>query len=45
MRTSKIFSTPTRRSTRSYAATNYQPAWGSQGILGRYFKLGVKAKF
>jgi iron complex outermembrane receptor protein len=29
----------------SYAGTNYQPAWGSQGILGRYFKLGAKAKF
>lgn len=29
----------------SYAALDYQPAWGSQGILGRYFKVGVKAKF
>ena len=29
----------------TYGGYNYNPAWSSAGILGRYFKLGAKATF
>ena len=29
----------------TYGASNYNPAWGSEGIIGRYFKIGAKATF
>ncbi len=29
----------------TYGGSNYNPAWASSGILGRYFKIGAKATF
>ena len=29
----------------TYGASNYNPAWGTEGIIGRYFKFGAKATF
>ena len=29
----------------TYGASNYNPAWGAEGIVGRYFKFGAKATF
>ncbi len=29
----------------NYAATNYNPTYGQSGIVGRFFKLGVSARF
>jgi iron complex outermembrane receptor protein len=40
-----VFDAPPPFDPSSYAGTNYQPAWGQAGILGRFFKVGVKAKF
>jgi len=29
----------------TYGGNNYNPAWGEAGIVGRYFRVGVNAKF
>jgi iron complex outermembrane recepter protein len=31
--------------TTTYGAFNYNPAWGTPGILGRYFTIGARARF
>lgn len=29
----------------TYGASNYNPAWGNSGIIGRFFRVGVRAKY
>lgn len=29
----------------TYGASNYNPAWANSGIVGRYFRVGARAKF
>ena len=29
----------------TYGASNYNPAWANAGIIGRYFRVGARAKF
>lgn len=42
---SNLFGTKAPLDTTTYGGYNYNPAWGGAGVIGRYWRVGVKGNF